>query len=376
MKKIKIDKILTFIGVALIVASSVLWYQAVVRLSDTLGPVELLRKRQNHTRPRVSSDINQMPVRTTATPNNPQPARQAQTPAPQDAEPTLLQVCETGWQFIAQRSGADLQDDLSRSQLLLPLPCLRKMQKEIKISGIQSFVTHCQLQLETKDATFIDQSCIPWLPQFRAFVIRNLRSDNTDLASLDNTDLANQLIGGFVDFKNAPAEEVQRNIQIANTLIEKDPNFYPAYKAKLLSLLAQELKYGKNPTLETYDDLYDELLSFRSTSPQATVNTAANPELDGIDPDLIHIPFLRLSAKNDVDGLSEMAQDYISAFPNSHIGYMYLAEAAWKSGQREQALNIISSTLGVQANDQLSRDTLMRLQTQDPLERIMEMNPY
>lgn len=296
--------------------------------------------------------------------------------------PTLLEVCQAGWQGIASNSELDLQQNLERGLRLLTVRCLTQMKQDLKVSLVQNFVTSCQLELEGKPYTYIQDSCVPLLRPFRAFIIRNLRAELVDFGRLDETDLANQLLGGSIDLKRASVEDLQRNIQTADAIIAQDRNFYPAYKAKLLGLLIQELKYGSPQDMANYQELYNELLSFQGSNQanQSLPETlseeggaASTSELADIDSDLIHIPFLRLSALGDTEGLATMAEEYIEAYPNSSIGYMYLADAAWKAGDQATAVNTFKKVMGQDVSDEAVLQVLSRMQSKKPLDTIMEM---
>ncbi len=375
---------LRLIVVIILVISGLLWYRSTKKSNEFPDPSELVGWRQSRATTRPSTpfkgvlEMGISKVRAGDT----KKMKSKGPPSVVTVEPTVLEVCESGWLEIASTSERDLQNNLERGQRLLSVACLNKMKKDLKTNLVQNFVTNCQFKIGKKNTREIQDDCLPLIPPFRAFVIRHLRADSIDFGQMELADLANQLFGGFVELKHTPEEEIQRNIQIADAIITKDPDFYPAYKAKLLSLLVEELKFGGAQDLEAYQKLYDELLSFRGTNQQETILNEAllqqgqeTPaiELADMDADLVHIPFLRLSTLNDIEGLAEMAQEYVDTYPNSYIGYMYLAEAAWKSGDQASAINIFKTVLGKEATDETVLNVLSRLQSKKPLELIMEM---
>lgn len=65
---------------------------------------------------------------------------------------------------------------------------------------------------------------------------------------------------------------------------------------------------------------------------------------DSANRDMVEIPFLRMMAKNDYEGVIENAQNFIEAFPASTDGYFYLYKAFQKQGQGEQAEAILRNT--------------------------------
>lgn len=92
----------------------------------------------------------------------------------------------------------------------------------------------------------------------------------------------------------------------------------------------------------------------------------ANNTAQVTNEDVIEIPFMRMLAKNDYDGVVSNAQAFIDEFPNSPSGYFYMVRAMELQGQRVEALNLIQ-------NSRLAPDVqstlLQRLQnetSQDP----------
>lgn len=353
---------------------------------EPLQPRNIVRQRQRRAPTRNSTPTTQWTqpaVPRTPTPQSTSAPDTPTSPASGHA-PSILQVCRVGWETVASTHEIDLQNDLRKRLTIVPQDCLERMRAQVQANEIKNFVGHCQLQIANKTDEYIETACVRALPRFRSFVIRSLGINNPDLASLDTSELANQLFGGMVNLNQASATEIQRNIEIANALIAKDPNYYPAYKAKLINHLVAELKYSQIQNPDTYESLYNELLSFTneaaqapSPEPPATAEglQVASAETLGMDTDLVHIPFLRMTAMNDLDGLTDMAQDYIESYPDSHIGYMYLADAAWRSGDSDSAVNILRSRLGPTATREMAIETLQRFQAQNPLDRIMRMAP-
>lgn len=160
--------------------------------------------------------------------------------------------------------------------------------------------------------------------------------------------------------------DLRKNIELADSLIREDKDHYDAYKAKLLSLVALEVKHGVSVSLDEYDALYDELLQFE----WAERSEEGADELNGIDESLIHIPFLRLSALRKLDTLGELSEEYIEEFPESHIGYIYLAEAHFRNGDTEFAEEVSREAANVLSRDEIAEGILSRI-NEDPLQRLM-----
>ena len=77
--------------------------------------------------------------------------------------------------------------------------------------------------------------------------------------------------------------------------------------------------------------------------------------------DIIEIPFMRMLAQNDLEGVADNAQSFIEQFPNSPSGYFYLMRSLELQGQKDQALQVLqNSTLPPDARQNL----LQRLESQ------------
>ena len=213
-------------------------------------------------------------------------------------------------------------------------------------------------------------------------MVWNLGRGSTNLAEAEVPELANQLYGGFVDMKNASREDVERSLQVADALIERNPDMYAAHKAKLMALMLKELKFGEEVDPGVYNETYNQLLSFEQRGANDPVAEerqdslgadGESAELSAVDRDLVHLPFLRFEAKGDYEAVSELAQEYVQSYPNSYVGYYYLADATWRQGDEEQAVSLFRRGLRNSVSEEAAREMLARLRSQDPLERLYRM---
>lgn len=117
-----------------------------------------------------------------------------------------------------------------------------------------------------------------------------------------------------------------------------------------------------NDRLAQLENLETNLLSNADAIEAGLANNSARI----VNEDIIEIPFMRMLAKNDYDGVMNNAQTFIEEFPNSPSGYYYMIKALEMQGQKDQALGVIQ-------NSRLSPDVqnalLQRLESeagQDP----------
>src|SRR5690606_10158891 len=131
-------------------------------------------------------------------------------------------------------------------------------------------------------------------------------------------------------------------------------------------------------SLDAYEDLYNELLEFRggdiSDALAAGVPVLATPpDLVGVDPDLLHIPLLRLSTLGDLAGMRDCARNYIQALPDSYIGHYYLAAALWRLGNETTALQVFRRALSEPVSDETALRLFGEMQAGSPLGRLATM---
>lgn len=284
-------------------------------------------------------------------------------------------VCARGWDALARSTLEDTRVTLiTDRRLVLPMDCLLRMKEDALPPTVRRFVDECQLGLAARDPARIETDCGGRLAEFRAWVLRQARGGISDLAELEAADLANQLYGGFLETGALRVEDLDRNIAIADELIARDPNLYAGYKGKLLSLLQKELRYGQAVDGAEYEKLYEQMTEFRGFPKGAPEEGLTAPaELGQIDSDLVHIPFLRAAALGDGGGLTAMAQEYIQAYPQSYVGYYYLAKSQWSQGDQAGAIATFQAMLGPSASPALALEMLQRTQGKTALERLQEM---
>ncbi|HAZ13603.1 MAG: hypothetical protein A2X86_13810 [Bdellovibrionales bacterium GWA2_49_15] len=248
----------------------------------------------------------------------------------------------------------------------------------------------------------------------------------TSISEQTTEELAQFLDSTMKNIDGNNLSTIEKNIEVADTIIARVPDSYSAYKAKLISLLVKEAKFK----VEVEDDEINSLLEIMATfdvassaqaikeailitgtgneilqlqekladlaieeeqlaleyaaldinSPEARLLDAEQAKLladeqelfekilalehnnadeplsgNGLNEDLVHIPFLRALAKNDFDEVLRIAQDFTDQFPNSPIGYYYLIKTLSILGRDTEALSVI-------INSPLSKDSLFKIQ--------------
>ncbi len=188
--------------------------------------------------------------------------------------------------------------------------------------------------------------------------------------------------------ESSAPDQLASDVAAADEVIASAPDDYLAYKEKLVKEILLEVQYGRPTDPEVYDALLDEMIAFdvesetdwalddlRDLGGGLGGDFGADPAPRGLDRDLIHLPFLRLSALGDYDGLGAMADEYIAAYPGSIVGYLYFAEAAWGNGDRMQALDVLRQGLGADASPETAAEILRQFTSTPPTAKILRMLP-
>ena len=297
-------------------------------------------------------------------------------------EEKLRLVCEPGLRELAETENSVLMDELTNLRPFFTNGCLKQMKQDKKFSSLKPFIEDCQLKLEEKDPDYIERRCLSSIGPLKALIIRLLADDNIPPGEKDLSVLGQELKGGVLDLKNASLEDLDKNIATAEELLNRDPDYYDAYKGKLLSQLMRELKFNKEADEESYQALYDELWRFRVTNERDEVlselrlaqneedKSPAPSELEGLDPDLVQLPFLRLKALGDYEALGRMAEEYVDAWPESMLGRQYLAEAVWATGDKAEAVRVFKEGTGRDISDEAAYQMISKRAADSALEQI------
>lgn len=94
-----------------------------------------------------------------------------------------------------------------------------------------------------------------------------------------------------------------------------------------------------NAQLEQLDAQEDQLLGNIDNLQTSLANNTAQL----VNEDVVEIPFMRMMAKNDYEGVINNAQSFIEQFPTSPNGYFYLVRALELQGQKDQARAVIQN---------------------------------
>lgn len=264
-----------------------------------------------------------------------------------------------------------------------------------------------------------------------------LSGDEPPIENLTTEALATSLTARMNNVKSQSFSDLEKNIQMADEIISREPDSYLAYKAKLISLLIEEGKLNRSIDDNVINGILETMASFNLTPESVTQKEAAllsstNEEIDqlagmldqvsgerqsvelemelqdensanktaleiqrynllskeeeltdklnelstnvniGFPPDqylneeVVQIPFLRMMAKNDFEGVIDNASTFVQQFPESPEGYFFLIKAYQALGREDEALRTLEdSSLSTEARNALD----MRLKNssgQDP----------
>lgn len=72
--------------------------------------------------------------------------------------------------------------------------------------------------------------------------------------------------------------------------------------------------------------------------------SVANNTNQIVNEDIVEIPFMRMMAQNDYQGVMDNAQEFIDQFPNSPNGYFYYMRALELQGRNDEARNLLQTS--------------------------------
>ena len=97
--------------------------------------------------------------------------------------------------------------------------------------------------------------------------------------------LAVELNQNMLNIKNLDLSGVEKNIQLADEIIDLEPNSYSAYKAKLISMLVIESKFNKRINEDEFNQTLENMATFEVSASPSMIREAAL--IEGINQQLI-----------------------------------------------------------------------------------------
>lgn len=131
--------------------------------------------------------------------------------------------------------------------------------------------------------------------------------------------------------------------------LESQLNAYDANSPELAQLNAQ---------IEQLDNQESQLVGNIDNLQAALENNTSQL----VNEDIVEIPFMRMLAKNDYDGVINNAQAFIDQFPTSPNGYYYMVRAMELQGQKDQARSVIQNA---QLPQDVQASLLQRLDSEE-----------
>jgi hypothetical protein len=352
--------------------------------------------------------------------------------------------CERELRLIAERSLTELEGLIEDGNFALSEACARAMSEAARLPETRFFLAHCQRPQELSPATL--SACVSTASAFRSMVLSEMYIGEQNLQDAPSAALANILVRNFASPASLDEAKLRQSIVASEALINRDDDYYEAYKSKLFSLLLLQTKYGVQINEDEYASLIDNLTAFqfiddnelsRIEEQRATLEdelVALNEELDdlaarraeladelsemtdtpeadselyldllaeenrlaleqsvleamfedvqadleatvfaeeqAIDPDIVRAMFLRFVAMGDTAALIDEAEDFIDRYPDSPLGYYFLALGLQQSGDAEDAFAVLNGALDEGVGNRLLFEMLQNNAEQQPINMI------
>jgi len=215
--------------------------------------------------------------------------------------------------------------------------CQKDIQSALKGTVIESLKKNCLSSAKNLKS----KACENFLINFRAWGI-NLSFPDDNLAALDETVLINKFLWNFTNNPEFKLDKLDISLGMINEILSRRPDFFAAYKAKLIPLFMKEVKYKQ----DVEEDLSSTLEALNSL---------------GRDKQVDEFPIVLSLNKENID--EEKSREYINNYfkkhPNSSRGYYYLAALEWKRNKNlSGAKKILKKALRVNPKDEFVQSTL------------------
>lgn len=313
------------------------------------------------TRPEETSTASQPSAGT-----SPPPASETDSPTPEGLPSlSMEELCAADWQQAASVELSLLRHQVAQGNFAMTSDCARSMFDANQGGDLGWFVAQCQpssqMQIENRDR------CVDLALVYRAFAIGNVVRAPEQLSQVEMATLANILTRNMTNLKNADTVQLDQSIAVANEIISREPDAYGAYKAKAVSMLLKEARYKIEIDDEEFEQTLTEMASFETFDPTFSLReenrddgTAPTQAVDNADPDILRLPFLRQMATGNFEALIEDAEEFIGEYPDSPVGYHFLAQGLWRSGEKEEALQAIRNALEQDTDNALLLELLTK----------------
>lgn len=321
-----------------------------------------------------------------AAPPQPKPVTPPPAPvAPEPAEPevpdlsgmSMEELCAADWQQAAGMELSLLRHQVAQGDFAMTSDCARMMFDANQSGDLGWFIAQCQpavqMQIENRDR------CISLAMVYRAYAIGKIVRDQVRLMDVETSTLANILMRNMTSLKDADAAQLDQSIAVANEIINREPDAYGAYKAKAVSMILKEVRFKAEMDEDDFDQTLAEMASFESYDPTFSLreeslgDTGTMTAESTRDPDIARLPFLRQMALGDYEVLIAEAEDYINEFPDSPLGYQFLAQGLWRTGQKAEALQALRSGMDQDADNNLLLDLFEKAADRPAIDYLSEI---
>ena len=127
--------------------------------------------------------------------------------------------------------------------------------------------------------------------------------------------LTNELTKNMIDAKSLDLPILEKNIEMADEIISRDPNSYFAYKAKLISMIIKEGKFEQAIDESDLNDVLDNMAVFEISSDSAirretAFNNAIANQVTDLENKLDNILILEDEVSNQSAALEKSSPEY------------------------------------------------------------------
>ncbi|MFZ4714309.1 MAG: tetratricopeptide repeat protein [Bacteriovoracaceae bacterium] len=249
--------------------------------------------------------------------------------------------CKDDLEFLLINSVDDLKMQLANQPVTLGKECVKTL-TDVGSPVINGEMQKCLQKNVMQNA----DSCSSLIAFLRAYLLTKEAGEKS-LKERELPELIGELMWNFIQSPTPKLADLDRNLKIADELIDRDPSMYDAYKAKMVNLFVKEMNHKANVD-EEFDRTVEGLKS-----------------LSEDDPEVESLPFIRQISKGNWKGVDEWADDRMNSNPEDYRGFYAKSAYYWQNKNADEAIRYMNRAVRLNPQDGDLRKTLQGLQSRD-----------
>jgi hypothetical protein len=267
-------------------------------------------------------------------------------------EKPWVQMCKENWHGLLNSPGRSWQDLSSEMELSLDSNCISLMGSSPHLQALTQALQNClkpSIAIENAASTHSDL-CEEMVFKWRSLIVEFLYQNNSDYGNQTEEVLLNRILAGM-QLEKPDGEQLSKMLKMTEVLIERDPNSYPANKARasLLVLILANLNQG---SLQEVDDALDRVAA-----------------LEDEDQEIQEVKLVIPMLLGNPQEMERRAEELLQKEPN-HPAALYLtAGSLWQKGHTSETISRLQKVVSLAPEVGRYKETLDRVVKAKPMEK-------